>query len=369
MILRDCPTWFYASAQISCQARIRMTLFLLLALFAGACQKPEPVAEKKPAPTSFLTIFTLPHIRESGFEAVVMKGFGDKNNTAVDVVVFPDLPSLLDSLRMENGKANADLVVGLDNAFAVSDSLLNAFEVPEELSLTEIDLEFLRERDPRLIPYASANLAFIYDSRKFTSPPLSFGELQDDRFSSQMALCDPAVSGLGRNTLLWTVALFGESGCEQLWNNFRRNLWQLRPDHDACLKALRGGDCGLMIGYSSVPAWIAEFYPSESHIQAVIPQEGSFRHTEYAALCANAPNRDTALKFLQHLIAADTQQFVMFKLAMMPVNGRTSITREFSSLPWSVYTANYRLDRSEAKRNLPLWLDVWDRLFRKLFGI
>ncbi|MCB5285168.1 MAG: thiamine ABC transporter substrate-binding protein [Candidatus Cloacimonetes bacterium] len=348
-------------------AATAVTLALLLA--CGDCKpKPEPKAEK-PAPTSSLTIFALQHIRSSGFEAAVLKDFGAKNNTALNVVIFPDLISLMDSLSVSDSLANADLVLGLDSSFAISDTILDPFAALPEIALSEISHEIPRDPDQRLIPYASANLSFICDTRKFPDPPRSFGELQDARYFNQLALCDPSATGLGRASLLWTVALFGERGYEQLWNSFRKNVRHLYADHHEALNALRKGDCGLMIGYNSVPAWISEFYPSESHIQAVIPQEGSFRHTEYAALCKGAANRATALLFLRHLISAETQQFVMFKLAMLPVNGRTPLPRGFARVPWSVYSVNSRLDRYEAAQNLPLWLENWDRLIKSLPGL
>lgn len=338
---------------------------LILALALSACHKPEP-EQQKPEPTSSLTIFALRHIRSSGFEGVALKDFAAQNKTALEVVIFPDLPSLLDSLSVSDSLANADIVLGLDNSFTLADTILEPFEALPELSLARISHEVPRDPDRRLIPYATANLAFIYDSRKFPDPPKSFGELQDDRYLGQLALCDPATSGLGRGSLLWTIALFGDRGYEQLWGSLRKNVRKLYPDHSECLSALRRGDCGLMIGYNSVPAWINEFYPSESHIRAVIPEEGSWRHTEYAALCAGAPNRAAALKFLERLISAEAQQFVMYKLAMMPVNGRTILSRGFARVPWSVYTVNDRLNRYEVKQNLPLWLQNWDRLINGL---
>jgi ABC-type thiamine transport system substrate-binding protein len=65
----------------------------------------------------------------------------------------------------------------------------------------------------------------------------------------------------------------------------------------------------------------------------------------------------------------EAQQFVMFKLAMLPVNGRTPLPRGFSRLPWSVYSVNSRLDRYEANQNLPLWLESWNRLIKTLPGL
>jgi len=343
----------------------------LLSLFGAVwgCKKETPPPAPKPAPTSRLTIFTLRHIRDSGFETAVLQDFADSNRCALTLKVFDTLPQLLASLRVEDDKANADLVLGIDSAFALSDTLLEYFEPLPQISLSEISFEVPRDPGQRLIPYATANLAFLYDSKRFPEPPRSFGELQDSRFHHQLALFDPALSGLGRSSIFWSLALFGENGYEQFWQSQRKNVSRIYRDHDEALSALREGKCGIMLGYGSTPAWLAEFYPAESHILAAQPQEGSFCHTEYAALCLGAQNRDIAIKLLSHLILPQTQQHVMYKLGMMPVNGRTAVTGNFARLSWVTYCLNSRLDRKEAVSQLDLWLSIWQDQIKSLPGL
>lgn len=56
----------------------------------------------------------------------------------------------------------------------------------------------------------------IYNTSLVKTPPQSFGELQDAKYLSQIAICDPQTSGLGRSMLFWSVALFGTQGYEHL---------------------------------------------------------------------------------------------------------------------------------------------------------
>ncbi|MCB5224160.1 MAG: thiamine ABC transporter substrate-binding protein [Candidatus Cloacimonetes bacterium] len=345
------------------------SVFFLSFLGILGCQKKAEAPPEKPAPTSRLTVFALRHIRDSGFETAVLQDFAETHNCALNLIVFDTLPQLLDSLRVDDDVANADVVLGLDSAFALADSLLIPFEALPRISLAEINYEIPKDPGQRLIPYATANLAFIYDSKRFPEPPRSFGELQDSRFHQQLALYDPAFSGLGRSSIFWSLALFGESGYEQFWQSLRKNVCQICLDHDEALSELRQGKCGLILGYGSTPAWIADFFPTESHIRASQPQEGSFCHTEYGALCTGSQNREMGIKLLEHLITPQAQQHVMFKLGMMPTNGRTPVSGNFARLPWVTYCLNSRLDKQEILPQLELWLRIWQDQIKSLPGL
>lgn len=346
-------------------------MFLLtlafLALLGIACQKPKPEVKQLP-PRTKLQIFALDEIRTSGFETVVLKDFADQHNTALKLTLFPDFPALLTALNSPENRGKVDLVLGVDNAFAITDSLLDAFSPVPEVALTEISFEVPKDPSRRLIPYAYSHMALVYNAKVVSQPPQSFGELQDSRFYSQLAICDPLTTGLGRSSLLWSVSLFGDGGFDQLWTSLRKNIRKVYPDRWVALEALRKGECGLMLGLQSAPAWVAEFFPAESNIQAVIPQEGSYLYVESAALCNGAPNRATGLDFLRYLISADVQKFVMFKLGLLPVNGRTPLIRTFEAIPKNAFAHNQRLNKNLAREQLPLWLESWNRMNNRLPG-
>jgi len=343
-------------------------LLLAVAAFSWLGCQPAKTEEKPRTPTTKLTIFALEELRRSGFETVVLRDFAAQNNTALTLRLFPDLPALLDTLNSPQHAGKVDLVLGLDNAFALSDSLLEPFTTAPEVSLAEISFEVPKDPARRLIPYAHGYLALLYNTKVISQPPQSFGELQDARYYSQVAVCDPQTNGLGRSTLLWSVALFGDSGFDQLWTSLRKNLRQVYPDRWSALEALRKGECGLMLGLQSTGAWDSEIYSGSSQIQAVVPQEGSFQYVEYAALCKGTPHRATALDFLRYLTSADTQQFVMYKLGLLPVNGRTPLIKSFKAIPQNVFAHNMRLSKEPVTEMLPLWLDSWSRISLRLSG-
>ncbi len=336
---------------------------LVLCLISGfSCKKNNKEVKKQITPSSYLYIFALDHIRESGFETVVIKDFAKQNNIGLRINLFSDLSMLMQTLSNPDYQGKVDIVMGLDNSFFYDIASSDYFTPVPEVSLQEIRYEIPRDSEHCLIPYASANLAFIYDSRKYPEPPHSFGELQDSKYYSQLAICDPSQCGLGRSTLLWTVALFSEQGYEQLWSSLRKNIYKIYPNPTLCLDAIRTGKCGLMFGYNTIPAWLNELYPSESHIKSIIPEEGSFLYVESAALCKDAPHKDTALQFLKYLISPNPQQFVMYKLAMMPVNGRTPLPTSFAHIPAIIYSHNNRLEQQPVQDSLQVWMSNWKRM-------
>lgn len=309
--------------------------------------------------TSELNVYALQEIRDTGFESAVLKEFAAQNGTKLDLTLFPDLPSLLDTLAAKTDPPGPDLVLGLDNAFVLDDSLLLAFDPLPEISLREIRRQVPRDPARKLVPYACANLTLLYDSNLFPQPPRSFGELQDARYYAELALCDPRSSGLGRSSLLWFLSIFGEQGYAQLLNSLRMNVRKVYADRFEALDALRKGECTLMLGFDSTPAWIAEFSPADARILSSMPREGSFLYVRSAAVCKDAPNQETAVKFLEYLISPEAQQFVMYKLGMMPVNGRAPLPNGFDRVPLDVYATNSRLDEDLARQSMARLLQIW----------
>ncbi len=344
-----------------------LPLVVLLAI--GGCKGGSKDASGDKLPLTRLNVFALEEIRSSGFEGAVLREFAKKHNCEVQLTLFPDQSSLLEALHREENRGRADLALGIDNSFALSDSLLSVFEPASELKLEQLNHDIIRDEQRRIVPYAYSNLAIIYNEDIFPDPPQSFGELQDARFYSQLAVCDPQTTGLGRNTLFWTRAIFGEAGYEQLWQSLRKNVRKVFDSPAAALEGLKSGDCGLMLGFISTPAWIEELNQSEKRFKYSVPKEGSFQYVEYAGLCKNATNSAEAVKLVQFLIDPDVQRQMMYQLGLLPVNARTGLPVRFASIPLSSYTLNRRLDKDTVREGLPRWLDAWYRIFVLRLGL
>lgn len=340
-----------------------LAIILFIWLCLVSCNSKDQSADQAIVPEHALNVFALQDIRDTGFETAVLEDFAVRDGTRLDLTLFLDLPSLLSSLFAPENQEKVDVVLGIDNLFVITDTLTSLFSSLPDISLRELRRGIPLDEKRRFLPYAGANLSILYNSELFPHPPGSFGELQDARYYTRLALCDAASSGLGRSSLLWFVSIFGEYGYEQLLNSLRKNVRNVYPGRLEALAALRGGECGLMIGYDTTPAWISEQNPADNAIMSSLPSEGSFQHVQYAAVPKDAPHRETALRFLEYLISPEAQQFVALKLGMMPVNGRAPLPEGFESLSGRVFTTNDRLDAGFVRQNIATLLQTWERKF------
>ncbi len=343
-------------------AALALCLAAQFALSSCGPKEKAKAAPKSQASTGKLRIFALDRIRSSGFETVVLKEFARRSRTDLSLHLFPDVNSLAQALNSDEYRGKVDLALGLDNAFELSDTLRNLFTPPKSFKWSSISYEIHHDRESGLVPYGYGDLAFVYNKQAVPAPPQSFGELQDSRFYTQIGVCDPATSGLGRGALLWSVAMFGDNGFDQMWSSLRKNIRKAYPSEEAAVEALRSGECALLIGYHSLPAWMDEIYQTGTQYGFVNPQEGSFQYVEFAAICQDAPNRAAAERLVNFLLDEEAQKQVIYKLGLMPANGRTPLPLGFSSIPRNLYTQNQRIKPEQARENLGRWLKRWSEL-------
>ncbi|HRY84266.1 MAG TPA: thiamine ABC transporter substrate-binding protein, partial [Candidatus Cloacimonadota bacterium] len=186
------------------QRRLALWVLIAVSLTSFACKKAKPTPKATPDkvyPASELTIYVTDRFRSSGLEGTIIPDFSKKFNCKINLVLRGDTADLASSLNVPDS-VGVDLVLGLTNSFAVSDSLLDWFEPYALNSATSLARDAKFDGSNRLIPYGYSYLSLVYDTRQLSSPPTSFGSMQDATYISQMAICDPNRSGLGRATLL-----------------------------------------------------------------------------------------------------------------------------------------------------------------------
>ncbi|MEN6444417.1 MAG: thiamine ABC transporter substrate-binding protein, partial [Candidatus Cloacimonas sp.] len=215
----------------------------------------------------------------------------------------------------------------------------------------------------RLIPFAYSNLSLVYNVSLIKNPPQSFGELQDAKYLAQIAICDPMVSGLGRATLLWSVALFGPDGYEYMWQSLRKNIYKTYSNQSEALEALKKGECSLMIGYNTTSAFLQEMDPMNRNFEISMLKEGSFQYIESIGIHRGTQKSALCSKFVDHLLSAETQKMVIYKMGMFPANRKTLLPMHFSAIPFITYSVNDRISNNLIQEQIFYWLDFWERLF------
>jgi thiamine transport system substrate-binding protein len=345
---------------------LRITLQTLLAfsLFLScSCRKQSNVIPGSKKTGKALNILTLNRISSSGFLKQIIPAFEQANNCRVVLTSCPSSAELLKIVHNEKELRRYDLVVGLDNCF------LNG---PEDYALfvgTDVQRKhpanpnYLFDKSGRIIPYGYGYLAILYNETKVNPAPESFGELQDSRFLNQMVVCDPRTSGIGRATLLWTIALFGNQGYQQFWKSVKKNIYTVKDSWQEALDVLQTQTCGMTFGFTGTPALITETQTNPAPIQLSLLQEGSFLYVEAAAIPRKAKRKNLAEAFLISLLAPDKQSYVAYDLGLFPVNDSAPLPTSFSAAPYTAIAVNDQLRQENPSANLDSWLKFWDRLF------
>jgi len=350
----------------------RSLLFLVLIIFLAGCDKaPSPKKTPAPArvksPATELNVWGLNKLRTSGLEQSLLADFAKKHNCQINLRMFANIATLLDSLKAEQDNGMIDLVLNLDNSFTSDEEVRALFSPIEDLSTLQLSRDLIPDPQKRLIPYGYANLGVVYNTRLFPNGPESFGELQDAKYFRQLGICDPQTSGEGRGALFWSLALFGDRGYEFLWKSIRKNVKTVYPDYQQGMEALKKGSISLLLGYNTTPAWLEESQQTDKSFQFGMLKEGSWQYTESAAIPLGAAHPAMATAFIKYLIEPEAQLMVIYKLGLFPANSKTMLPIRFARIPISSFTVNRRLTETEIKESIPVWLEFWDQLFNNRY--
>lgn len=338
-----------------------LCLCFLMLLF-GCKKKEEPTAQASLSePQGELVVYALDVFRSSGLESTVVPDFIKQNNCTVQLKLFHDIKELSNAVRTTQD--SVDIVLGIDAGFAVSDSLFDYFQEQDKEDFVAISSDIVFDYSYRLIPYGFSYMSMLYNQKLLDKAPISFGELQDSKYYNQLAVCNPHTSGVGRSTLLWSLALFGTDGYEHMLKSLRKNVYRNYSDSKSAIDALLKGECKLMLGLSTTSAWLMETDPDKKYIKTSMFKEGSYQYCEALGIHVNSKNPSLGKKFITYFVSPPTQKMIVYKYGLFPANGNTILPGTFSTLPLNTWSTNSRLSPTNIQAGINEWLMYWDRLF------
>lgn len=342
--------------------------FLLLqflistSLFTG-CKKENKAGNRPSKSGKTFTILTLDSIKSTGYIEHIIPEFEQSYNCKVVITTCEDNNDMLEIAGNERESRRYDLILGIDNCFFNDKTIWDKFSENTILKQQTIKSEYLFESKSRIITYGYGYLSILYNENNISDPPETFGELQDARFLNQIVLCSARNTGLGRATLYWTIALFGNEGYQQLWNSIKKNIYKAKNTWQDAMLVLQMQESNMAFGFTSSPAWFAEKMSDPFPIKASVMKEGSFLYLEAAAIPVKAKHTDLAEAFITHMLSPEMQRYVAFDLGLLPVNESTPLPESFTSTYYNTYSVNDRLEHEKPIENTNNWLDFWDRLF------
>ena len=339
----------------------KLLLLLFLALICS-CGK-ENKKQENTSGKHKLVVYATDEFRKSGLEHSIVPDFQKKHNCQLEVILFRNTADLSKAVKSRANYGKYDLAIGIDNSFVMSETLAVNFVPPESFDTDLLIKETVFDPSLRLIPYAYSNLSLVYNTSLVKNPPQSFGELQDAKYLSQIAICDPQTSGLGRTMLFWSVALFGTEGYEHLWKSLRKNIYKTYSNYNEALEILKRGECSFIIGYNTTPAFLQELDPLNRNFEVSMLKEGSFQYIEAIGIHRGTKKSSLCNKFVDYFLSSEAQKMVVYKLGMFPANRKTLLPMHFSAIPFISYSVNDHLSQAIIQEQINAWLDFWERLF------
>ena len=244
---------------------------------------------------------------ESAFEA--------RCGCDLEFVAVDDGVALLGRIRLEGGRSDADVVLGLDTNLMSEAADTGLFAV-HGLDLSHLSMPMDWDSDT-FVPYDYGYFAFVYDTRRLAEPPTSMDELIHGQTEHQVLIQDPRTSTPGLGLLLWMKKLHGEENASA-WEALQPRVLTVTKGWSEAYGLFLEGEAPLVLSYTTSPAYhrIAE---GESHYAAAPFAEGHYLQVEVAGVLASTDQPELARDFLRFMVSEDFQREIPTGNWMYPV--------------------------------------------------
>ncbi|MFP1779581.1 thiamine ABC transporter substrate binding subunit [Lonsdalea quercina] len=322
---------------------LKKLLSCLLILSAPALAKPT------------LTVYTYDSFTsEWGPGPGVKTAFEKECDCELKFVALADGVALLNRLRMEGKRTQADIVLGLDN------NLLEAAEHTGLFSKQTVDTDALSLPDgwhnDTFVPYDYGYFAFIYDRDKLKNPPRSLHELVDSPEPWKVIYQDPRTSTPGLGLLLWMQKVYGDSA-PQAWQKLAAKTVTVTKGWSEAYGLFLKGEADLVLSYTTSPAYHIIEEKKDNYAAAPF-SEGHYLQVEVAGRLASSQQPQLAERFLTFMVSPAFQQLIPTTNWMYPVIDMP-LPAGFQRLDKPATTLSYTSQQVAAQRND--WIQAWQR--------
>ena len=214
-----------------------------------------------------------------------------------------DGAALLARVRLEGGRGDADVALGLDTNLMAAARETGLF-APHGLT-PAFDLP-VAWADDTFVPFDWGWFAFVYDSTRLPTPPADFRALAASDVS--IVIQDPRSSTPGLGLLMWIEAAYGEAA-PGLWADLADNIVTVTPGWSEAYDLFLKGEADMVLSYTTSPAYhlIAE---GDATKRAAPFAEGHGMQIEVGAVLAGSDSPDLARRFLDFMLTDAAQSVI-----------------------------------------------------------
>lgn len=314
------------------------------------CFFPLFIAGAKAQP---LTIYTYQSFNsEYGPGQNLQKQFESQTNCQIKWVESEDAVALLNRLKREGAKTQADVILGLDTQLQSSAQQADLVQ-PHQLNSLQIkalNSELTKNEIDTFIPIDYGYLTLIYNADKIKTPPKTWGAFLEDK--STLIYPDPRTSSTGLALLLWIKALFGDNEAE-IWKKVAQKTITVPNNWNEAYHLFLQGESDFVLSYHTSPI-VHQLYDNDDRYQAVFFEEGLYEQVEVAAIAKNAAHFECAQAFLAFLLTEEAQHEIAIKNIMLPATNIT-LPPAFQTLKTPTKTHFLTQTPAQLKQNLKLW--------------
>ncbi|MBN1326767.1 MAG: thiamine ABC transporter substrate-binding protein [Candidatus Cloacimonetes bacterium] len=339
------------------------TILLITAVVLLAGCQQQPRKEYGPRQNTLNLYLTVNCLDKNSWQHI-LNDLEKKLDCTIFTTFFSDGLAILEKLEAESDSiSEVDLIIGIDNTVFPLLIGKNLLRENSEFPVERIKTQLVIDKQKRFIPFAHSQMAFIYDRRKLNNPPVTFGEIQDGIWKNKMIFYDPAHTSLGKATLIWSVAAFGENGYGHFWRSVKENIFRTCQDFDEGYTMFLAKQADLILALSTIPLYHT-FVDSIDNMDYIIPREGGFTFIKGMGIYSKSENIELSLQVMEYLLSKEFQELIPRSIWMLPVVEGISLPEPFNSisLPSQDYTSEISIKNQQRySRN---WLEKWQRIMK-----
>jgi len=261
-----------------------------------------------------LTVYTYESFTaEWGPGPQVEKAFEATCDCDLEFVSVADGVALLNRLRLEGGRTDADIVLGLDTNLT-AEAKETGFFAPHGISTEAVDVPG-GWSDDTFIPYDYGYFAVIYDTKAIDNPPDSMEAfLNGDH--GKIAIQDPRTSTPGLGLMLWIKTLYGDDA-PAAYEKLEQRVLTVTPGWSESYGLFTSGEVPMVLSYTTSPAYhmIAE---DTDRYQAAEFSEGHYMQIEVAGMTTKGADNPLAAQFLAFMTSPAFQDVIPETNWMLP---------------------------------------------------
>jgi thiamine transport system substrate-binding protein len=310
-----------------------------------------------------LVIYAYDSFTSYGLHNATIAGFEERYGLNVEVYTFGDAGTVLSRAIAERDDPVADIVVGVDNSLIVKALDQDIFQpyTPENLSVVPDHLIF--DSSHHVIPFDYGNIAIVYNKQWFSeqnlSVPRNFTDLLQPEYKDTLIVEDPRTSSTGFAFLLWTIAVYGDTGnttYRDLWEDLDSTIYHTTSGWDTAYAMYFEGEAPMVVSYATDPAYSIHYYEDNSS-GAIIMEEGGFAQIEGMGIIKDARHRETAELYMEYMLSEDFQKEIPLNNWMYPVNRNVVLPEVYQH---AVTTdTNLTIGTTDLETNYDSWVEGW----------